>query len=333
MEPDDPFEGLTFDEDFVRGGRREPSAAERMERSARAQELAELLAERQRLERRARWRRRRPGALVRRYLHLVPAVAMLLVLGAAAWQMNRDPSAGALWLAGPGVGSPVGGGRPTLQDAPSDTPLGVPPQVSSSGAHVFSNVQAGTFDPVAYDPCRPIGVVVNNRTVPPGAESLVSEALLTVTEATGLRFEIEGVVDEVPVAGRAAFQPDRYGDRWAPVLIAWSDDQEVADLAGDVAGIGGSSWIEARVGGPSVYVSGIVALDGPDLREILERPDGRAQVMGVILHELGHLVGLDHVDDPSELMHPVGQFGVDTFQDGDRAGLARLGAGECVGRL
>ncbi|QGG94295.1 SCO2583/SCO2584 N-terminal domain-containing protein [Actinomarinicola tropica] len=334
MDDDDPFDGVSFDEGFVRGGRREPSAAERLERAAREREVIELEAERRRLERAARRRRRRPGAVMRRHLRLVPAVAFLVVLALAAWQLNREGSTtGTLWLAGPEVGAPVAGGRPTPRAAPSDAPLGVPPVATGTGAHVFMSVQPGGLDPVAYDPCRPISVVINGRTAPPSAEGLVAEALQITSEATGLRFELEGITDEPPVAQRSAFQEDRYGDRWAPVLIAWTDPAEVPELGGDVAGIGGSSWIDAARGGPAVYVSGIVALDGPQLASIIDGVDGRAQALGVVLHELGHLVGLGHVDDPGQLMHPVGQYQITTFQDGDLAGLARLGAGACVGEL
>ncbi len=50
----------------------------------------------------------------------------------------------------------------------------------------------------------------------------------------------------------------------------------------------------------------------------------------MILHELVHVVGLAHVDDPTELMHPESQDGVTALGPGDRAGLARLGQGPCV---
>lgn len=148
---------------------------------------------------------------------------------------------------------------------------------------------------------------------------------------TGLAFQAEGATDEPATEQREAFQPARYGDRWAPVLIAWSDPSEVPDLEGDVAGMGGSTGVTAGPRGPRVYVSGIVALDGPQLGGLLAAEGGPAQVRAVILHELGHLVGLDHVDDPGQLMHA--REAVTDLQSGDLTGLSRLGAGPCVTRL
>lgn len=50
------------------------------------------------------------------------------------------------------------------------------------------------------------------------------------------------------------------------------------------------------------------------------------------MHELAHVVGLDHVDDPTQLMNPEGT-GVTEFAAGDLAGLAVLGGGQCVPEL
>lgn len=50
------------------------------------------------------------------------------------------------------------------------------------------------------------------------------------------------------------------------------------------------------------------------------------------MHELANVVGLDHVDDPTQLMNPEGT-NVTEFAAGDLAGLARLGGGQCVPEL
>lgn len=46
--------------------------------------------------------------------------------------------------------------------------------------------------------------------------------------------------------------------------------------------------------------------------------------------ELAHVVGLDHVHAPGELMQPTGDESVTSWGDGDRTGLAALGRGACV---
>ena len=48
-----------------------------------------------------------------------------------------------------------------------------------------------------------------------------------------------------------------------------------------------------------------------------------------MLHELGHLAGLSHVDDKAQVMYPV--IGAADYAAGDRAGLSQLGASKgCV---
>lgn len=48
-----------------------------------------------------------------------------------------------------------------------------------------------------------------------------------------------------------------------------------------------------------------------------------------MLHELGHLVGLDHVNDPTQLMYPETSGEMTDFAAGDLTGLAELGRGAC----
>jgi hypothetical protein len=59
-------------------------------------------------------------------------------------------------------------------------------------------------------------------------------------------------------------------------------------------------------------------------------PGGRDIVRGIIQHELAHLVGLDHVNDPEQLMFAQTQPGVTDFAAGDLTGLSVLGTGPCA---
>ena len=230
--------------------------------------------------------------------------------------------------------SSSGDALPSPRRAPSREPLGVPqPAPIAPGPYAFLNTQAGTADPVAYDPCRPLHYVVNSANMPPGAEGIVAEAVALVAQNTGLHFVFDGSADEPPTySDRPPFQPDRYGDQWAPILIAWSSSTDIPELGSEAIGYGGSTSINTR-DGVRVYVTGDILLDGPALAKAMTRPSrGPAYVRGVILHELAHVLGLDHVNDPRQLMHAASATVTD-YQSGDLAGLSALGSGECVGLL
>ena len=210
------------------------------------------------------------------------------------------------------------------------TPLGTPPDVPTGlGSYAFVSTQPGTKDePVTYDPCRPVEIVVNDAQAPPGTEGVVEEAVLVVSAATGLQLRVVGTTDEPADIDRPRENQARYGDGWSPVLVGWTNPGEVPELGGRVAGLGGSLPWAPGLTAPRHYVTGAVWLDAPQLAEVVARPMGRNLVRAIVMHELGHLVGLDHVDDPGELMYDdnVGRL---MFGPGDREGLAALGRGRC----
>jgi hypothetical protein len=228
----------------------------------------------------------------------------------------------------PGARPAASADMPTPGVDAADDPLGTPPLAPvGGGAHDFLAVQDDGVTPVAYDPCRPVHYVVRPDNAPLGADQLVPDAVARVSAVTGLQFVYDGSTDEAPSQPRDPFQPDRYGDRWAPLLITWDEVSENADLAADVAGLGGSTPV-GRAGGPLVYVTGSVALDAAQFTDILARPGGADVARAIVLHELGHAVGLAHVSDPTQLMYPEASSVLD-FAAGDLEGLARLGAGAC----
>jgi len=99
--------------------------------------------------------------------------------------------------------------------------LGTPPGVSSSGTGYRFAVTQLDGTPVAYDPGRPVHFVTARLGLPRGGAELVTAAIAEVSRATGLKFVDDGTTSEAPSRDRAMYQPDRYGQRWAPVLIAW----------------------------------------------------------------------------------------------------------------
>ncbi|WP_445155159.1 matrixin family metalloprotease [Arthrobacter sp. Hor0625] len=208
-----------------------------------------------------------------------------------------------------------------------DQPLGqpaAPPSASASYKFLATNAD-GT--PVGYSPCRPLHYVVNTALAPAGAGQLVENAIRTVSEATGIKFVDDGATTENPSPSRAPYQKERYGERWAPLLIAWTTPEQAPQLKGAVIGTGGSTHFSFG-DGPKSFVTGSLELDAPQITDELRRGDGSAYATAVILHELGHVMGLEHVDDPTQLMYP--EIGApDGLAAGDLTGLHELGRAPC----
>lgn len=196
------------------------------------------------------------------------------------------------------------------------------------GVYTFLEHQPGRpDDPVGYDPCKRIPVRVNLEHAPADGLAVVQEAMHRVEQATGLRFDYQGLTDARPHWDRE-FVPSIFGQvRADPVLVSWADAEEVPELEGRVAGVGGSVAVPSSTGYLR-YVTGGVTLDAAVYRDLDESAEGRERAVLIATHEFGHLVGLGHVEDERELMNSsyVGQTG---FGPGDLAGLARVGATPC----
>jgi hypothetical protein len=168
---------------------------------------------------------------------------------------------------------------------------------------------------------------VRRQGEPPGGQALVAAAVEQVARATGLVLVRQAdAVGPLPDPETLA-EPDDDG-RHRPVLLAWSDDAELDDLSGDTVALGGGTvWAPPGRDGEERLVSGLVALDAPDLALLSAEPDGQERVLGVLLHELSHLVGLAHVDDPDQLLHR--ESSAVRLGAGDLRGLRAAGSGPC----
>ncbi|MBC7291836.1 MAG: matrixin family metalloprotease [Actinotalea sp.] len=195
------------------------------------------------------------------------------------------------------------------------------------GTYAFLQVQRDG-EPVTWSPCRPIRYVLNTAGAPDDFAEKVRAVADEVSAATGLVLLEDGTTAEAPTLGREPFQPERYGDRWAPVLIAFADERSI-DVFDTAAGVASPQRVTVR--GRAHYVSGAVYLH-TDLLDTWRRPWSEAAWVAVLRHELGHLVGLDHVEDKDELMYPTAGH-ESRFGAGDLEGLAALGLGRCAPHL
>ena len=217
----------------------------------------------------------------------------------------------------------VGGG---LRSAWSGARPEAPAQGSAGASYRFLATQDdGT--PVAFPSCRTIEFVVRRDGEPDGGAQVLASAIEEVSRASGLRFADVGSADAPSTDGWSAAAASPF----TPVVIEWQTPSENPALAGDVAGQAGPLQVAAP-GHPTVYVGGEVQLDGPQLAVLLGQRNGAEKARAIVLHELGHLVGLDHVDDPSQLMYPRARE-VLGYAQGDLTGLAELGRGECASWL
>lgn len=175
-----------------------------------------------------------------------------------------------------------------------------------------------------YDACRDLTYRINPRHAPAGFGDDVATAFAMVYEATGLQFRYAGTTN------RVAFSRNQNSGARATVILAWADERTVPLLAGRVAGLGGSSL---RVIDDQAWLhNGGVTLN----RNAPIKPGfGPGPTVGeLLLHEIGHVLGLAHVDDPTQVMQPGRALsGVDRYQAGDLSGLRQAGAANgCLAR-
>jgi ribosomal protein L24E len=181
--------------------------------------------------------------------------------------------------------------------------------------------------PVRYNPCVDQHFVINPLNAPAGAVDEVKTAFGRLGAATGIRFVYDGTTLEAHTrfGRRPTYQPALYGDRWAPILVTWTTELVEPLLAGGTLGYGGSTsyWLGST---DEAYVTGEVVFDTD--QTVLAAGFGPGLTRGnLIQHELGHVAGLDHVSDRSQLMYPsIHSASPDGYAAGDRAGLAQLGA-------
>ncbi len=201
----------------------------------------------------------------------------------------------------------------------------VGPAESAEGYRLWAERADGTA--VRWNPCGTIDWVLNPEGAPDGAATLVADAFARVGATTGLQFRHLGTTTELPTNNRPTIDVERYGRDWSPILVAWTSPSDQAALRDNDQGLA----VPVAVDG--VFVTAQILLNAdrwlsPDFTE------RSVSWGGVLVHEISHVVGLDHVDDADQLMYRYAGSGPVRFGSGDLAGLSAVGkqagGGECL---
>ena len=198
--------------------------------------------------------------------------------------------------------------------------------VAAPAAYAYSSVLDGK--PVRWNPCAPIRWTANLHGAPAGALDVVKAAVARVAAVSGTRWVYVGTSRTVP---SSAALPRQAGASYPPVLIGWTDGTRSDLLRGqrrEVLGMTQTRWFGVQLpSGEKVAAlrGAVIALDRTDRLPLR----GSTSWQTVVLHELGHSMGLAHVGDRRQLMATVLPTGVTDLQAGDRTGLTRVGRAAC----
>lgn len=175
-----------------------------------------------------------------------------------------------------------------------------------------------------FDPCQTITYRLNKTRMPKGAAADIHKAFAMVAQATGLKFKYVGTSTAIPWKGA---MPGRYTSATqvtnADFLVGYATPRQVPALAGWTTGIGGPTEGSSKNASGSIQTtSAQVVIDST---EKVRGGFGAGFTRGeLLLHEIGHGVGLDHSMTPDQVMS-YNTLAKDRFGAGDLAGLRQVG--------
>lgn len=185
--------------------------------------------------------------------------------------------------------------------------------------------------PLRWDACAPVRFRLSIADAPPHAEQDVRRALHLLSEASGLDLLLEGLTEERPDRRRPLVEREGREWRWRPVLIAWAHPGE-HDVPLTSLDRGVALPVAVRDGSDEAFVTGQVVINAGRSDIVAGFGDRSNSLGATLLHELGHILGLDHVSDTTQLMSVDPGSGPVQLGEGDLAGLHAVGAAAGCGR-
>jgi len=232
--------------------------------------------------------------------------------------------------------TPVGTSTVVAADAATDVATDAAPTVHWSEAHPFGVAPTATTastsgykfsvvynnKAVRWNPCQVIHWRFRTTGAPSGALRMVQSAVARVAYLTGTKWHYDGPTTATPTSKWLPTSTTTI----RPVLIGWTDAR-YSDLLrnqpASVLGVTRNAYFTSTVGDVRVaaWKAGVIALDRTNRLPLT----GSVSWRSTMLHELSHLMGLDHVGTRSQMMYPVLQRTLTDLQYGDRRGLYLLG--------
>lgn len=220
----------------------------------------------------------------------------------------------------------AGGFQPASATSPTGTQAEVVIQTGASASaqagrgYAFLNTdKQGRY--ARWNSCKPIRWAYNSKRQSRGTLADTKYAFQRIHQATGLKFKYVGRTTSVPFKGKVPGNID--------VRVGWGTAASHPGLFGRgsrAAGYGGSKYqyynTDSGTTSPE-YVTG---------EYILRANTGYSHSFFrvIMMHELGHVVGLDHVRDRRSIMAPTLGFSRGAgLTQGDRRGFRKVGRGGC----
>lgn len=259
---------------------------------------------------------------VRRVSRLVLVIGLLVVIVApVSWE--RLPDFGLVFV--PPTGEPPGPPGPGID--PTGEPPGpriISPQnpapESTTGEFAYMDLFDG--QPPFHSTCDPVPFEIRTEAAPANGDELIFDALQRLADTSGLSFEFVGYTDSI-----YKFNDPRVRFPWEDdrdsLWVGWATNDEVPDLGprsdDEPYAIGVGGPIVSGDSRKEVLGGGVVLRAGENLP--YEFGPG-ANSGNVLLHELGHAMGLDHVQSTTEQMQPsLSDQSPDGYAAGDTRGL------------